>query len=209
MLRARLGADPERPLLLYAARFEEKKAQLAFIREALPEIVHGRRDVVVHFVGDFSPAVDAYAAACLRAARELELDNHVRFTGYSASIADWYRAADLVLLASVREGLARCMVESIACGTPVVSFAVCSAREILEEHRAGVVVPAGDYSGLAHATLALLGDEQQRAGLARQGPKVAAELFDPEGIASAYAALVNELVSPVPVNSARSRRTSR
>jgi glycosyltransferase involved in cell wall biosynthesis len=192
-VRARLGLPSSDPVLLYAARFEPKKGQLAFIREALPQILRARADAVVHFLGDFDPDGNAYAAACKEAVQELGLTENVRFEGHTSAVEEWYQAADLVLLASQREGLARSMIEGIASGTPVVSFAVCSAREVLEQHGAGVVVTQGDFAGFSATTVALLDDEDARAEMEAQGPRVAAELFDPERVAAGYAALVEEL----------------
>jgi glycosyltransferase involved in cell wall biosynthesis len=192
-VRARLGLAGAGPVLVYAARFETKKGQLSFIREAMPRIAADRPDAVVHFLGDFTPDHDAYASACAQAVEELGLAEHVRFEGHASTVEDWYRAADLILLASQREGLARSMIEGIACGTPVVSFAVCSAREVLEAHAVGVAVNQGDYGGFAAATVGLLDDDEARAAMAARGPEVAAELFDPERVGAGYAALVKEL----------------
>jgi glycosyltransferase involved in cell wall biosynthesis len=192
-VRTRLGLPSDDPVLLYAARFEPKKGQLPFIRETLPQIVDARPDAFVHFLGDFAPDQDTYAAACAQAVKELGLADRVRFAGHTPAIEDWYRAADLILLASQREGLARCMIEGIASGTPVVSFAVCSAREVLEAYGVGVVVAQQDFTGFAATTVTLLNDKDARAGMAARGPRVAAELFDPERVAAGYTALIDEL----------------
>lgn len=193
-VRARLGLPAEGPVLVYAARFETKKGQLPFIREAMPGIAAARPDTIVHFLGDFAPDRDAYADACAQAVQELGLAEHVRFEGHVPGIEDWYRAADLILLASQREGLARSMIEGVACGTPVVSFSVCSAREVLEARGVGVAVNQGDYGEFAAATVGLLDDDNARAAMAARGPEVAGELFDPQQVGAGYAALVKELM---------------
>ena len=196
-IRTRLDLPSDDPVLLYAGRFEPKKGQLAFIREALPHILQARSDAVVCFLGDFAPDRDAYAAACAQAVKELGFGECVRFAGSTPMIEDWYRAADLILLASQREGLARCMIEGVASGTPVVSFPVCSAREVLEAHGVGVVVAERDFAAFAAATVGLLNDDHARSDIAARGPRVAAELFDPERNAAAYASLVANLEHPV------------
>jgi glycosyltransferase involved in cell wall biosynthesis len=205
-VRARLRLPVDGPVLLYAGRFEPKKGQLSFIREAVPKILSARPDAVVHFVGDFDPDRNPYAAASAQAAQELGLSENLRFEGHTPRIEEWYQAADLILLASQREGLARTMIEGIACGTPVVSFAVCSAREVLEAHRVGVAVPLEDFGGFAAATVTLLSDTDARARMADRGPKIAAELFDPDQVGAAYAALLDDLAghgvdTPMPASS--------
>jgi glycosyltransferase involved in cell wall biosynthesis len=101
-------------------------------------------------------------------------------------MADWYRAFDLLAIASRNEGLARCMVESLACGTPVVSFDVCSAREILEEHNCGVAVPQGDYQQLVQAITTLARDNDKRRRFGAAAVAAAHELFDSRRIVARY-----------------------
>jgi glycosyltransferase involved in cell wall biosynthesis len=194
-LRGELGVEEGRPVLVYVGRFDEKKAQLALIENGLPAIVGARPDAIVYFVGDFDPATDRYAAACAAAVREQGLEGAVRFIGYSSRTADWYRAADLVFLASQREGLARCMIESLACGIPVVSFGVCSAYEMLVDHECGVAVQCGDYIGLADACAELLGNELLRARLGANGPPLAARLFEPTANGASYRRLLEHLLA--------------
>lgn len=178
-LRARLGLPPDRFVLAYVAAFNDKKAQLAFLERGLPAIAAGWPSALVCFVGDFRPETDPYARRCADAVAARGLDGHVRFAGYTAAVADWYQAADAILLASRHEGLARCMIEGLACGTPVVSFAVCSAREILAGHACGVVVPEGDHTALAAAVAALAADPGRRVTLGAAGARAARQLFEP------------------------------
>lgn len=192
-LRERLGLEDGRSALVYVGRFDEKKAQLAFIREALPRIARDRPDALVCFVGDFRPEQDAYAAACREALRTLGLTDYVRFVGFTRDVADWYRAAELILLASMREGLARCMIEGICCGTPMVSFSVCSAQEILEGYGCGVVVPLGNYPAFVDAVIGVLNDDGVRAAMAMRGAALS-DLFSPQRNSQAYADLVAELI---------------
>lgn len=185
-LRGRLALSNDRLVLAYVAAFNEKKAQLRFLQQAMPALVRRVPSVLVCFVGDFRPESDAYARACAEFVAANQMADHVRFVGYTQAVADWYAATDMVLLASRNEGLARCMIEGIARATPVVSFDVCSAREILEQHRCGIVVEQSDYGSLVSAIEQLAVDGKLRTELGANGARLARELFDPDRVVSRY-----------------------
>ena len=168
------------------AAFEPRKGQLDFIREAAPRLVRSAPRARVYFVGDFDPVGNDYARRCLEEAERAGLMKSVSFVGYTERVADWYRALDAVTISSRNEGLARCMIEAVACGTPVVSFDVCSAREVLEERGCGVVVAGGDHAGLAGALARLASDASERGRLGGRGVAAARELFDPREVADSY-----------------------
>lgn len=195
-VRSRLGIRPDEIALGYVGYVGDVKNQLDFIERAAPVLLRGALPIRIYFVGDFQPDRDPYARRCLEAAARLGLEDRLRFIGFSEAIRDWYRALDVVFVASRHEGLARCMIESLACGTPVVSFDLCSAREILERHGCGVVVPYGDFSALADALRALACDPGRRQELSIAGARVARALFDPDRIVRAYEALYTRLEAP-------------
>lgn len=185
-IREKLGVDADSFAVGVVAAFEPRKAQLEFIRDSVPRLLRLAPRARVYFVGDFEHETDAYARRCLDEAKRAGVDASVSFVGYTEAVAEWYRALDAVAVPSRNEGLARCMIESIACGTPVVSFDVCSAREILEGHGCGLVVESGDYASLAEALARLGRDEELRARLGAAGVSAARGLFEPSEVVAAY-----------------------
>ena len=185
-LRAELGIPEGEVALGYVASFNAKKNQLEFIRRAMPGLAASRPEATVYFVGDFQPLSDPYAQQCRGAVEALGLQERVRFVGYDERISRWYQALDLVVLASRREGLARCMIESLAVGTPVVSFAVCSASEVLERYQCGVVVPEGNYEAMVRAIGALVASSSKRAALGKRGADAARALFHADRVVGEY-----------------------
>jgi glycosyltransferase involved in cell wall biosynthesis len=83
----------------------------------------------------------------------LRLDEHVRLVGDVAhsDLPAYYSAADLFCLASSQEGWPNVIMESIACGTPVVATAVGGIPEILSSQALGIVVQQRDEAQLAQA----------------------------------------------------------
>ncbi len=66
-------------------------------------------------------------------------------------LADIYNMADALVLASSREGWPNVLLESMACGTPVVASDVGGVREIILEDSAGVVMHERSESGIKNA----------------------------------------------------------
>lgn len=192
-LRQELGMPEAAFTLCYVARVDHKKAQLAFIQKALPGLVAAIPNLSVHFVGDFKPETDAYCADCAQAVDDLGLADVVHFEGYSASPARWYAAADIVALASVREGLPRAVIEGLACGAAVVSFDVCSVREILQAHDCGRAVSSGDYDAFVEAVVALYRDGTERARLSVRGVEIARQLFRSDVAGKGYSDIIRDI----------------
>ncbi|NGZ28122.1 MAG: glycosyltransferase family 4 protein [Magnetococcales bacterium] len=75
---------------------------------------------------------------------EYGLQERVTFVGRVAheEMPLYYSAADALVLASSREGWANCLLESMACGTPVAATDVWGSREVVSCEAAGVLIPA-------------------------------------------------------------------
>jgi glycosyltransferase involved in cell wall biosynthesis len=210
IIRNSLGIHSNTFALGYIATFVPIKAQLALIEQAALLLHQSIPNLKLYFVGDFEPATNPYAKQCLDAVKRLNLEDIVIFVGYTSEVAEWYKALDLLVLASHNEGLARCMIEGLACGTPMVSFDVCSAREILEGYRCGYVVPQGDYSAIVKAISELAHDQSQCQRLGNNGSRIAKELFKPDTITQQYETMYYALVglSPAPVSTLQSQISS-
>jgi len=192
-LRQQFEISADTVALGYVAAFSPKKAQLTFI-EQLGPLLKSLKTVQLYFIGDFEPLHNMYAAKCLEAVERLELEDFIHFVGYTNQVADWYRAIDITILASRQEGLARCMIESLACGTPMISFDVCSACEILEGYSCGLVIPQGDYQALYRAIVSLKEDYANRKKMGQMGRQAACQLFHPQRIVKQYEELYLSLV---------------
>jgi glycosyltransferase involved in cell wall biosynthesis len=76
-------------------------------------------------------------------ARALGIETRVHFAGVvpPTRLVPWYRAADALVLPSLREGWPNVVLEALACGTPVLATAVWGTPEILDGCAAGLLVP--------------------------------------------------------------------
>jgi glycosyltransferase involved in cell wall biosynthesis len=86
-------------------------------------------------------------------AGSLGIRDRVRFLGAMPQerLAEYYGAADALVLASSREGWPNVLLEAMACGTPVVSTRVGGTPEIVSAPEAGVLVDERSAHGIVEA----------------------------------------------------------
>lgn len=75
-------------------------------------------------------------------ARRIDVADRVSFLGAlsHAELVQYYSAADVLVLASSREGWANVLLESMACGTPVVATRFWGTPEVVTRPEAGILV---------------------------------------------------------------------
>ncbi len=141
------------------ARFEEVKNH----RMLIDAIGHMRdAGVEVRLVcfgkGETQVDVEAYA-------HELGLKDRVIFQGYVDNILEHVADVDLNVLTSIKEGVPRALIESMAMGIPSVCTDVKGSREVVVDGVTGQLVPLGDVEGFAAAVMGLLEDLEVRQAM--------------------------------------------
>jgi len=80
-----------------------------------------------------------------------------------AELPRFYGAADASVLASSREGWANVLLESMACGTPVVASNIPGNPEVVQEWAAGLVIEENTPAGIAAGVRRLFANPPSRA----------------------------------------------
>lgn len=115
--------------------------------------------------------------ALMRQAAELGMADRVHFIGFSDTIADFYRACDIVALASRVEAFGLVLAEAGFCGRPVVATRVGGVPEVVADGETGLLVPPNDVAALARALQRLADDPALRTRLGQAGQGRARALF--------------------------------
>jgi len=102
-------------------------------------------------------------------AAALGVGERVRFVGPvpQAELPRYYSAADMLVLASAREGMANVLLEAMACGTPVVATAVGGTPEVVAAPAAGALMAERSPQALAAAVRDLQARYPDRAAVRR------------------------------------------
>ncbi len=102
-------------------------------------------------VGSGEPA---YTDGLKTLARELRIENSIRWLGAQQNVAPLLDAADAFVLASAWEGMPLALGEAMAMAKPVVATDVGGVREMISEDK--YLVPAEDSSALAEKMSAIM-----------------------------------------------------
>lgn len=158
--RAQLGLDGE-PLLISVGHLVPVKGHELTL-EALSLLLPRHPRIHLCLVGD-GPLREPLRDR----ARALGIADRVTFAGAvpNDQLSAWFSAADAMVLASRSEGWANVLLESMACGTPVVATDVGGTGEVVGDSGLGRLVPAGDPAAIAAAIEGQLACPPDRAAV--------------------------------------------
>lgn len=156
-IRASLGL--EQPTLISVGHLVELKGHHLVIG-AMPQLP----DMLLLIAGNGPERGKLEALA-----RELGVVERVRFLGAlpQVELTRYFNAADLMVLASSREGWANVLLESMACGTPVVASAVGGTPEVVASPDAGMLMRRYSSDGIAEAVRTLRASAPDRTATRR------------------------------------------
>ncbi len=164
-VRSKLGYQPEHVVICKIARLFHLKGH-EYLIEAAKRLVRAEPQVRFLLVGD-----GVLRDQVQRQIHAAALEGHFRLVGLvpPEEIPGLVAASDIVVHASLREGLARALVHGLLAGKPVVSFDIDGAREVVIDGVTGYLVPPRDYGSLAAAVERLVADQALRIRLGGQG----------------------------------------
>ncbi len=148
----------------------------------MARLLENRLDVTFVVIGPLSD----YARE-LRASEQFP--TNVAFSGYATCPADAISLADVVVNFSIcQETFGRTILEAMAAGLPVVSFAQGALPELIRDGETGFLVPLNDVSYAAHRIEQLVCDEALRDKMGREGQRHAEENYSATTLSQALSA---------------------
>lgn len=166
--RRRLGLPEQGRLLLTVGHLGVRKGH----RETIQSLAQLPPDVQLVLVGaELASGRDALLLQKLAAS--LHVQDRVLLVGPQSyeRIPDYFAAADASVLASYREGCPNVVLESLACGRPVVATDVGAVRDLITDGCNGRIVPVRDVPALTAALRTVL-DQSWSADNMRHSPSV-------------------------------------
>ncbi len=165
--RTIVGLPQEALVVSFVGRIQPHKGPEVLIRATSELVKHSpllRHKLIVNIMGGASGANTEEVDRLKELATWLGIDDVVRFSPPvpRADLAQWYRAADLVVVPSYSESFGLVALEAQACGTPVVATAVGGLRTAVADGISGVLVDGHDPKAWSSVIARLLQEPQRR-----------------------------------------------
>jgi glycosyltransferase involved in cell wall biosynthesis len=180
--RGLLGIGQNMRVVLFAANdVTNRRKGLRLLSDALIGQTT-MSDLLLVSVGHAKPALDSRIS-------HLHL-GHIEYKWLSLA----YTAADVFVIPSLQENFGNVILESMACGTPVVGFAVGGIPDMVRPGITGLLVPPYDVPALRAAVLGLLQNEEKRREMSRNCRQIAVDEYSLDLQARRYSELYESLL---------------
>ena len=140
---------------------------------------------------------------------ESAIEGHPRIvcTGFVPDAAPYYRAMDLMVLPSWREGFPNAILEAAATGVPVVATICTGSRDAVIPEVTGLLVPPGYPDAICEAVMSLLRDPDRRRRMSAAARRWVIENYDDRRVLGMAVAFYKSL-SEAPDAGRTGRRSS-
>jgi glycosyltransferase involved in cell wall biosynthesis len=188
-VRAELGIGQESFVVAWLGRMTEIK-RVEDLMQAFADVRGRGVEAVLVLVGDGPDRAELE-----RLTDELGVADAVCFTGFRADVGSIYCASDVVALSSANEGTPVSLIEALAAGCAVVTTAVGGVSDVVDEGRAGVLVPFGDRRAFADALGELAASPERRRELGEAGRRHVLKRYSVERLLEDVDALYRSLLA--------------
>jgi glycosyltransferase involved in cell wall biosynthesis len=138
---------------------------------------------------------DDMSGAVQQAIDDAGLASYVSYEGFQADITPWLKRARILVLPSLRnEGCPTSILEAMAYGVPVISFAIDGIPELIDQNEDGILIRPGDYVSMGNAIVKLLAEPELLTTLGKAGNAKVADRFGIEHTSSEHAKVIKDLL---------------
>ena len=113
-------------------------------------------------------------------------------------LATIYSAADLSIVTSLQDNLPNVVLESLACGTPVIGFDIGGMPDMVRDDLTGYLVAPNQYKEMGEKVALMLQDHARLREMSVRATRVVLSEFGVEVQASKYSALYERVLAEFP-----------
>jgi glycosyltransferase involved in cell wall biosynthesis len=181
-LRRDLGWTDDTPIVVFVGFFSRDKRPDLLFRAWRRLADQGVRSKLVYIGATASPYFEideAIAREIRERAAAMGRASDVVFVEPTHAMDRYYRAADVFVLSSVREGNPVALLEAMACGLPCIASRIDGATDVMiDEGSNGRLVDRDDEQGLARALGTVLAHADEASRLGQRARDTVVERYD-------------------------------
>ena len=152
-LRKEYNISPEEKIVIFSGRIEDNPKRVLLLPQICKNLINNGVKIKFLVIGDGSDKKKLEDDV-----RKLNLENAFSFTGYiddPYKIADYNNIADIAINISIFEGTCTSILESLACGIPVVSTDVGVIHECVSNGVNGYIIDNNEQTIVEEASRAI------------------------------------------------------
>ena len=142
-MRKELGIQEDDMLLISVGELNKNKNNAVIIR-AIAALNNPKIKYILCGVGPEKEALESLA-------KELCVSEQIMFLGFRRDVPKLYKASDVFVMPSFREGLSRSIMEAMSAGLPCIVSDIRGNCDLIENGENGYLCTASDYGAFAKA----------------------------------------------------------
>ena len=183
LLRSKLGLPVDIDLILFVGHFSVEKSALHLLNAWLKlQEKHSTSQSGIVFIGSTDSnydEVDIDLVNTIKSKSKEFVNSQLFFIEKTNNIEEYYRATDIYVLSSLREGLPNTLLEAMSCALPVISSRLVDITDwVIEDGVDGFLYEPGDINELSLLLENLLRDVNLRNNIGFNARNTIKSRFD-------------------------------
>ena len=186
-MRSELGYSEKDFIITVVAELNKNKNQIMLVK-SVPELAKIIPTLKILLIGkETLPIVREFV-------HKKELEKHVEFLGYRRDVEKFTMMSDVAFSASLREGQGLNLVESMACGLPVVASFIRGHSDVINNGWNGILFNLKNSDALIDAIILLYKNPELRQEMGRRNIEEAKK-YSVDIAVKKMAGIYSELIS--------------
>jgi glycosyltransferase involved in cell wall biosynthesis len=177
--------------LVCVSRLFHRKGHI-YLFEAFAGLVKKGLDATLYLVG-----TGDYQTALEKMAKDLQIDNQVKFLGWRNDALTIIAAADIIVHPSLEDALSSAVIESLMLEKPIIATDISGVCDSLDDGKYGKIVPPADAESFAKALAETIENFEVAREKARQGKKYLLEYMSAERVANMYGNVYRKILETI------------
>ena len=164
--RVSFGYEEDAFILIYTAEHSKRKNHLELFKAI--NIIKGKFPNVILLCagsGILSSKLENYI-------KMNNLNQNIKLLGYCANLDQIYPFCDVAVSSSISEGLPFNILESMACGLPVIASRVKGHTDLINHNENGLLYDLGNYKQLAECLLMIINNDDIKTRFKEQSLEI-------------------------------------